>query len=717
MSLVYIYDERLSVVKMYDTSLMGESTIDMKINEASTFYTKFEEQLPTNARYIAVQDPIANRRGINDEFLLYRLHSNQLGDDGLYEYTWTEFAYDELSFDGYITDKRPNDITFHDVLALVLAGTQWKVGLTNIEGTTSVNFYYESPMDAIKKINEKFPAEFRFWVRLADDGTIVERIVDAVKKRGQNTGRRFETTSNVLSVTAKEDLSNIYSAIVPRGKGEQVSEGGDDGADGHGRRITIKDVEWSKAKGDPVDKPLGQEWIALEHGEKLVDGRLRYKIVVFENDTDANQLASDGYAQLLKDSVPKIQLSGNASDLGVSELGDTVQVVDKSKHIEYEARIFRITYDLIDHTNTKVEFGDDIITSNSISSKIENITIKQETYQETVNWAIQQADGKNATYYNKTEPSGAVRDGDIWFKEQDNGTTQMYRYENGQWVARDSMDPQHILENFYKNGELDANRINVTNINAQNIIGKNAQFVRTSWDDAYDNSITIDPKAITLYADRGKPNEQTLTIGSGNIAFHYNASAYDHTYISNGAISMFKNGQNLMRLGAGAYGFGLPDRPTQDVTGIAIGAGKYNPANEMAFGISMDQDNGNAPQLVWAGHQAGRISTPYRTWENPAGWIIPENIRFSTWDTSASNVWFDNTVNVNMQAAEFRITHFNDNGIYAHKWQGNINNLGAIGMTTGHNQAGWAVTADDTWLFVHGRPYSVYKILSKVGML
>lgn len=470
MSLVYIYDEHLSVIKMYDTSHMGEATIDMKINEASTFYTKFEEQLPSNARYIAVQDPIANRRGMNDEFLLYRSHSNQLGDDGMYEYIWTEFAYDELSFDGYITDKRPNNITFRDVLALVLTGTKWKLGLTNIEGTTSVDFYYESPMDAIKKINEKFPAEFRFWVRLADDGTIVERIVDAVKKRGQNTGRRFETTSNVLSVTAQEDLSNIYSAIVPRGKGEQVSEGGDDGPDGYGRRITIKDVEWSKAKGDPVDKPLGQEWIALEQGETLVDGRLRYKIVVFENDTDINQLARDGYAQLLKDSVPKIQLSGNASDLGVSELGDTVQVVDKSKHIEYEARIFHITYDLLDHTNTKVEFGEDIISSNSISSKIDSITINQKNTQESINWAIQQADGKNTTYYGKNEPSVAVRDGDIWFREQDNGTTQMYRYEDGKWVSRDSMSPQRILENFYKNGELDAKRINVVNINASNII-------------------------------------------------------------------------------------------------------------------------------------------------------------------------------------------------------------------------------------------------------
>lgn len=590
MSLVYIYDEHLSVIKMYDTSLMGEATIDMKINEASTFYTKFEEMLPTNTRYIAVQDPIANRRGMNDEFLLYRSHSNQLGDDGMYEYVWTEFAYDELSFDGYITDKRPNNISFRDVLELVLTGTKWKVGLTNIEGTTSVDFYYESPMDAIKKINEKFPAEFRFWVRLADDGTIVERIVDAVKKRGQNTGRRFETTSNVLSVTAQEDLSNIYSAIVPRGKGEQVSEGGDDGPDGYGRRITIKDVEWSKAKGDPVDKPLGQEWIALEQGETLVDGRLRYKIVVFENDTDINQLARDGYAQLLKDSVPKIQLSGNASDLGVSELGDTVQVVDKSKRIEYEARIFHITYDLIDHTNTKVEFGDDIINNNSISSKIDSITIKQDQIVNNTNWAIQQADGKNTTYFGKDEPSVAVREGDIWFREQDNASTQMYRYEGGKWVARDSMSPQRILENFYKNGELDAKRINVVNINASNIITGtlDAQLVNVVNMNA-SNIITgtLDATKVAIVGDKSRLDlaGDNLSIKSTDLSTPWSA-----TFDKDGML-LNKSNRSVGRIGVNEL--------YQDFSKKGLYFGLESTGDFMAWGAQNYAGNPYSTKLSW----------------------------------------------------------------------------------------------------------------------
>lgn len=719
MSVIYIYDEHLKVVDISDTNAMETAKIDMSINEGSTLDIASTFKFPDEMRYVALRDPIAQRRNHDeDEFLMYRISSSAIEDDGLFSYTFTEFAYDELAYDGYIVEQRPNQSTFNDGLDLILRGTKWKRGLTNIEGKEDLDFFYLTRIEAISEINKKFPAEFRFWLRLKDDGTIEERIVDAVKKRGQNTGKRFETTSNLISLVAEDDFTNVYSAIVPRGKGEEIDADGDPNTrPGYGRKISIKDVVWSKAKGDPLNKPKGQEWLALENGETLVDGRLRYKIVNFDDDTDPNVLINHAYVQLLKDSVVKRQFTANAEDLGVSELGDTVQLVDKERCMEYQARIFHVVYDMVDPTNTEVEFGDNIRSESSISNVISNVVIKQDQIINDTNWAIQQADGKNTTYYGKDEPSVAVREGDIWFREQDNATTQMYRYEGGKWVARDSMNPQRILENFYKNGELDANRINVININAMNIIGKNAEFVKTSWEDAFDNSITIEPTAITLYTAKGKSNEQTLTIGNGTIQFHYKASAYDYTYISNGAISMFKNGQNLMRVGAGSYGFSLPDHPTQDVTGIAVGAGKYNSANTMAFGISMDQYNGNAPQLVWAGSEAGRITTPYRTWENPQGWIMPDNIRFSTWDTTASRVWFDNTIKVDMQASEFNLVHFSDTGTYAHKWQGNINNMKAIGMLGGNNQAGWAVTVDDTWLWVHGRPYSVYQILSKVGMI
>lgn len=709
MSVIYIYDEHLKVVDISDTNAMETVKIDMSINEASTLDIASTFKFPDEMRYVALRDPIAQRRNHEeDEFLMYRISSSAIEDDGLFSYTFTEFAYDELAYDGYIVEQRPNQSTFNDGLDLILSGTKWKRGLTNIEGTEDLDFFYLTRIEAISELNKKFPAEFRFWLRLKDDGTIEERIVDAVQKRGQNTGKRFETTSNLISLVAEDDFTNVYSAIVPRGKGEEIDADGDPNTrPGYGRKISIKDVVWSKAKGDPLNKPKGQEWLALENGETLVDGRLRYKIVNFDDDTDPNVLINHAYVQLLKDSVVKRQFTANALDLGVSELGDTVQLVDKERRMEYQARIFHVVYDMVDPTNTEVEFGDNIRSESSISNVISNVVIKQDQILNDTNWAIQQADGKNTTYYGKDEPSVAVREGDIWFREQDNATTQMYRYEGGAWVARDSMNPQRILENFYKNGELDASRINVININAMNIIGKNAQFVKASWDDAYGSSVEITGNAVNFKFQTGTPGMQIR-----NRVDQAGFSITSNIGISSGAFGEVGNfGGKTSGFTTENYIYNLNHE------GITVGDGTNYKAENMAWGISMKQGNGAAPQLIWAGYRVGSVKTDYKTWDNPAGWILPENIRFSTWDNTASYVWFDNSVNVNMQALDFRITHYNDSGVFAHKWQGKINGYSAIGMTTGTNQSGWAVTGDDTWLFVHGQPYSVYQILSKVGMI
>ena len=288
---------------------METAKIDMSINEGSTLDITSTFKFPDEMRYVALRDPISQRRNTDeDEFLMYRISASKIEEDDLFSYTFTEFAYDELAFDGYIVEERPNQSTFNDGLDLILRGTKWKRGLTNIEGKEDLDFFYLTRIEAISELNKKFPAEFRFWLRLNDDGTIAERIVDAVQKRGQNTGKRFETTSNLISLVAEDDFTNVYSAIVPRGKGEEIDGDGDPNTrPGYGRKISIKDIEWSKAKGDPLNKPKGQEWLALENGETLVDGRLRYKIVNFDDDTDPNVLINHAYIQLLKDSIVKRQ--------------------------------------------------------------------------------------------------------------------------------------------------------------------------------------------------------------------------------------------------------------------------------------------------------------------------------------------------------------------------------------------------------------------------
>lgn len=800
--MIYLFDKTQALTGVIDEHTETLSaTLEMKINEASTldFALPLDDDLSAKmagVKYVGVPSPNSA-----DKIVFLRLMTINDETDRV-EYMAKELAYQELSTRGYIEDKRPVESDAQTLMNIALDGSGYKLGVVNVPGKVKTNFYYTDHLSAISNVVELLGGEIYFYVSLTGS-KITGRYMDYVAEQGTNTSKTFADGSNLITVERKRDMSSVYTAILPRGKGEQESSGEGDTPDGYGRRIDISGVEWNKAKGNPLDKEAGEKILVdpdatAEYGN--ADGTPRLLLKTYDDIEDANILINKAYMDLMTMNKPAVQYSATVANVGDMQLGDTIVIMHSKRSMSYRTRVFHITYDLIDNTKTVAEFGNDL-SKGGITNQINSISSNGATLSNQVQWNMSNG-GHNNTSYGAQEPA-KPRQGDVWFKELPNGNTEQYYFDGTVWVLGAKTDQQWqankaiaqgthttfygpddptgavkgdvwfkndnnvpdgksmytydgtnwikfdgsadasrlqigtidankinvmnlsannivtgtLSADFLKGGQIDASQINVLNVNAQNIIGKNAQFVKTSWDDAYDNSITIDPSAITLYTAKGKPQEQTLTIGNGTIRFHYNNSAYDNTYISNGALSMFKNGQNLMRVGVGAYGFSLPDHPTQDVTGIAIGAGTHNPADTMAFGISMHQLDGNAPQLIWAGHQVGRITTKYRTWENPQGWIVPENIRFSTWDRSASTVWFDNTINVNMQAADFRISHFDDNGTYAHKWQGKINDLGAIGMTSGENQSGWAVTADDTWLFVHGRPYSVYQILSKVGML
>ena len=796
--MIYLFDKTQTLTGVIDEHTEALSaTFEMKINEASTldFALPLDDELSnkmSGVKYVGVPSP-----NNADKIVFLRLMTINDVTDRV-EYMAKELAYQELSSSGYIEDKRPTESDAQTLMNIALDGSGYKLGVVNVPGKVKTNFYYTDYLSAVSNVVGLLGGEIYFYVSLTGS-KITGRYMDYVVSQGTNTSKTFADGSNLITAERKRDMSSVYTAILPRGKGEQT-EG--DTPDGYGRRIDISGVEWNKAKGNPLDKKAGDKILVdpeatAEYGN--ADGTPRLLLKTYDDVEDANVLISKAYADLMAINKPAVQYSATVANVGDMQLGDTIVIMHSKRSMSYRTRVFHITYDLIDNNKTVAEFGNDL-SKGSITNQINSISSNGATISDQVQWNMSNgghsntsygaqepanprkgdvwfkqlpngnteqyyfdgtvwvlgaktdqqwqenqaiAQGTHTTFYGIAVPVGAVK-GDVWFKTDNNAPDgkSMYTYDGSKWIKFDGSADASRLQvgtidaskinvmnlsandivtgtlsaNFLKGGQIDASQINVINMNAQNIVGQNAQFVKTSWEDAYDNSITIDPTAITLYTAKGKPQEQTLTIGDGTIRFHYEGSAYDNTYISNGAISIFKNSQNLMRVGVGAYGFSLPDHPTQDVTGIAIG-GARNPADTMAFGISMYQNDGNAPQLVWAGHQAGRIITPYRAWENPQGWIIPENIRFSTWDKSPSTVWFDNTVNVNMQAADFRISHFNDNGTYAHKWQGNINDLGAIGMTSGNNQAGWAVTADDTWLFVHGRPYSVYQILSKVGLI
>src|SRR5690606_4005734 len=109
--------------------------------------------------------------------------------------------------------------------------------------------------------------------------------------------------------------------------------------------VDITDLVWSKSKGDPVDKPKGQNWIGnpdalAQWGRLNPNGTRRHRFTTVEMEVESiQQLASMAWVQLGGYINPKVTYEAEVEDLfvlnGESEdfahekvnLGDTVVVI------------------------------------------------------------------------------------------------------------------------------------------------------------------------------------------------------------------------------------------------------------------------------------------------------------------------------------------------------------------------------------------------------
>lgn len=230
-----------------------------------------------------------------------------------------------------IEDKRAYNTTAADAITKALEGTRWQLG--SVEGTPigSVNFYYTNAFKALADIQEVWGVRLRFRVTMAGNG-ISTRVVDILPTTGEFKGKRFEYGRDLLEVQQTVSLASTVTALYGRGKAEQVSE------NGYGRKLTFSDVAWSVSAGDPVDKPLGQEWVGDNNALAAWghNGRHRYGFVEFNECDDAEELLRLTWEALQANSKPRVEYSMNVLDLerlagyahDAVRLYDRVHVVD-----------------------------------------------------------------------------------------------------------------------------------------------------------------------------------------------------------------------------------------------------------------------------------------------------------------------------------------------------------------------------------------------------
>ncbi|WP_461216310.1 phage tail spike protein [Lactococcus cremoris] len=386
MSNILFLDKMQQVIKSYDSNEFIEcvQTKEITTNASELMNDTLSVSLPFNetikdANYIAVNDTK------KQEFSLYRILTAK-DEDNLLSFEAINFAVDELD-NFIIKDIRPKNRSFSYVINQLLSdsGCDWVLGVCEPIKTVSSTFYYTSMREALKALQE-LGAEFTFSIEITGN-KITKKIIHCYNQIGKITNKRFEYGEEVLKIVHQQDRTNIVTALIGRGKGEEVG-------DGYGRRIEFSDVEWRKSNGKPLDKPKGQNWIEYPEMTKEYgipsNGKMlpRKTVVVFDDVEDASELLQKTYDQLAYYCRPLVQFSTEI--LGSDSIGNTVSIHRGERNYHYQTRVFKV---VTDHVNGRVQasLGDNL-SGNSINRQLSQVQSN-----------ITNLDNNKMTWYDSTE--------------------------------------------------------------------------------------------------------------------------------------------------------------------------------------------------------------------------------------------------------------------------------------------------------------------------
>lgn len=423
----YILNQNEEVTATLSTDSTGEHTpvysavVDEKLGSYDTLELSIpsgvEHDLDIKEEYYIVFEDIKGFR----EYIINEVVDV---DDGEISRTITaELSSIELLDEIIQTNLTGNNPT--TILTNILKNTRWTIG--NVDPSIYNSAFTEetemvSVLEGIDLLSSSFNAEVSFSYAVAGN-KITKRFVNLHKQMGANNGKRFEVDKDVTSIKRTIDTSSIKTAIIPFGAEPEEGKA----------RLNIKDLVWSKAAGNPVDKPKGQEWIGdptalAQWGKNNADGSRRHRFLAQEiNVETAAELATMAWVHLGQYTKPKTTYEAVAMDLYTLtgdedlkheyvNLGDTVVITDYyfAQPLVVQTRVSELKRDLLEPLNNDLVFGDslELFSTSRQADRLE--TIKKEL-SNRIELVRQSADGKSDTYLGSDEPI-SPNESDMWYR-------------------------------------------------------------------------------------------------------------------------------------------------------------------------------------------------------------------------------------------------------------------------------------------------------------
>ena len=242
-----------------------------------------------------------------------------------------------------------------EAFGAILSGTGCALGTVTATGRTGdIDIYYQSAWKAVQETREIYDA--RLVVRYGISGNAITGMaLDVLAKESVFRGRFFDTAVDAESAYLTRSGRPV---TVLYGLGNSVSTGDNP------QKLTFADVVWSKASGDPTDKPAGQDWIG-DAEAMAIYGRVE-DVYTNQYQDDPTKLLRETWEQLQKVCRPVATATATVQDMEFVpgyehqqvRLWDTVAIVRRDG-TALESTVTGIERDYVHPWLTKLKTGDE----------------------------------------------------------------------------------------------------------------------------------------------------------------------------------------------------------------------------------------------------------------------------------------------------------------------------------------------------------------------
>jgi len=277
--------------------------------------------------------------------------------------------------DSYVVDKNCNDALEH--LNDATDTTSPFTTYSNIGTADSYRCVRSSLYEAIEVVLERWGGHL-----LRDNWDI--KILDEI---GSDNGVTVRYAKNLKDITCQENWDNVVTKLLPTGADGIMLNALDDEIDPYvyPSNATSYDIPYTKTIA--FDQDIDDE--PYKDGDGNLD-ETAYKEALI---TD---LRSQAQAYIDINCIPQINYTLKANLERITDIGDTVEVIDERLNLDLLTNIISFEYDCILGKYTELEFGNfkkklSNLTQNITSSVVEQITVGSGTSISSLEAELQQA--------------------------------------------------------------------------------------------------------------------------------------------------------------------------------------------------------------------------------------------------------------------------------------------------------------------------------------